>query len=85
MTSNSVCFQVNDYASFLSYGQNGCGNTPLALTFFITFHIIYSLILMPTLMGIIFDSYNEVYIDESACVNKFQLRKVKEEWKKFDP
>lgn len=40
---------------------------------------------MPTLMGIIFDSYNEVYIDESACVNKFQLRKVKEEWKKFDP
>ncbi len=58
MTSNSVCFQVNDYASFLSYGQNGCGNTPLALAFFITFHIIYSLILMPTLMGIIFDSYN---------------------------
>jgi hypothetical protein len=53
-----VCYDVHDYSTFLIYGQNGCGNTGLALAFFLSFHIIYSLILMPTLMGIIFDSYN---------------------------
>jgi hypothetical protein len=58
MASNFVCYDVHDYSTFLIYGQNGCGNTGLALAFFLSFHIIYSLILMPTLMGIIFDSYN---------------------------
>ena len=63
----------------------GCGDKAKSYAFFLSFHIIYSLILMSSMIAIIFDAYDEVRTEEEAMVNKFQLIQVKEQWKQYDP
>lgn len=85
LSPNSVCFDIFDYESFAIHGQNGCGYTVITLFYYISFNLIFSLILLPTLMGIIFDEYNECFIEENTPFNKFQLVKIKKAWQEYDP
>ena len=74
---NFVCFEVLTYDDYLIYGQNGCGNKIMSYGFFLSFHIIYSLILISTVMAITVDAYSQVHKEEHAQVNKFQLEEVR--------
>jgi len=38
----------------------GCGNQVVGYIFFLSFHLIYSLILLSTLLAVIVDAYSEV-------------------------
>lgn len=62
----------------------GCGNKAISALFFITFHVIYSLLLMSTLMAVIADSYSEVKLEEETYVNKFLLYEVRNAWAEVD-
>lgn len=55
---NFVCYDILSYADFVKYGQMGCGSKVSSYIFFLSFHIIYSLILMSTMIAIIFDAYS---------------------------
>ena len=85
MSPNWVCFEINSFEDFKRYGQNGCGSLGWAISFFLTFHIIYSLILMSTFMTLIVDAYSEVRQEENSHITRFVLEKVRELWSKSDP
>lgn len=55
---NFVCYDILSYQDFVTYGQMGCGSKAASYIFFLSFHIIYSLILMSTMIAIIFDAYS---------------------------
>lgn len=57
---NSVCFDIYSYDDFVKYGRMGCGNRVAGYIFFLSFLIIYSLILLSTLLAVIVDAYSEV-------------------------
>ena len=82
---NFVCHSVTTYSEYLQYGKNGCGSGFKSYTFFLTFHLIYAIILLPTLMAVIVEAYSQIRREEEAVVNKFQLQEIKEEWKNYDP
>ena len=60
LSPNFICQNIYSYDEFQQYGQMGCGNNYMSYTFFLSFHIFYSLLLMSTLMAVIVDSYSEV-------------------------
>lgn len=76
ISPNFVCFDINSYEDFIRYGQMGCGSKAYSYAFFLSFHLIFSLVLMPTLMAVTFDVYSEVIREEEALVTKFQLQEV---------
>jgi hypothetical protein len=54
----------------------GCGKPVAGLIFFLSFQLIYTMILLSTLMAVIVDAYSEVRREEESMVNKFQLEEV---------
>lgn len=58
LSSDFICFDILSYQDFEHYGQMGCGGKYQSYFFFMSFHLIYSLILMPTMMAVIFDTYS---------------------------
>jgi hypothetical protein len=85
MKPNFICFDVHNFEDYQKYGLNGCGNIALSYGFFITFHLIYSIILMSSLIATIFDAYCEVKEQEEMLISEFQLEEVTEGWLHFDP
>ena len=73
MSPDWVCFKIDSFDKFQKYGQYGCGNLWLAIFFFISFHIFYSLLLMSTLMTLIVDAYSEVRQEENSHITRFVL------------
>ena len=63
----------------------GCGKPVAGLIFFLSFQLIYTMILLSTLMAVIVDAYSEVRREEESMVNKFQLEEVQKEWENYDP
>jgi len=57
MQPNSVCFDLYSYNDFVEHGRMGCGS-PVGYVFFLSFHVVYSLILLSTLLAIIVDAYS---------------------------
>lgn len=85
MTSNFICFEIDSYGDYLRHGRYGCGSQLKSYLFFFSFHIIYSMIMLSSLLANIFNSYCEVKKQEEITVNEFQLERVLEEWTNFDP
>lgn len=63
----------------------GCGNKALSYTFFLSFHVFYSMLLMSSVMAVIVDSYSDVKREEEAPITKLVLEKVRSAWAKIDP
>ena len=55
-----ICFDIQNYEDFQKYGQNGCGNPISSNFFFLNFHMVYTLMIMPTFFGFIANAYSEV-------------------------
>lgn len=55
-----LCTPIYTYAEYLVSGQNGCGNAAMSYIFFLSFHILYSMLLMSTIMAVIVDIYSQV-------------------------
>lgn len=73
MKPNFICFDVHNFEDYQKYGLNGCGSIAFSYGFFITFHLIYSIILMSSLIATIFDAYCEVKEQEEMLISEFQL------------
>ena len=84
MAPNFICFQINTFEEYARYGLNGCGSKLKSYLFFLTFHIIYSMIMLTTLTASIFNSFCEAKKQEEITINEFQLEKVVEEWINYD-
>lgn len=54
---NSVCYDLYSYNDFVEHGRMGCGSS-VGYIFFLSFHVVYSLILLSTLLAIIVDAYS---------------------------
>ena len=55
---NFVCFEIWSYADFSEHGQMGCGNYYLSISYFLSFHVLYSLILFSMLVTLVVDAYS---------------------------
>jgi hypothetical protein len=61
---NAICYDIKNYSDYAKYGRMGCGSPTAAYIFFLSFLVIYTQILMSTLMAIIFDAYSDVRREE---------------------
>lgn len=57
---NSVCYEIHSYSDFLQHGRMGCGRPTAGYIFFLSFQLIYTMILLSTLLAVIVDAYSEV-------------------------
>ena len=55
---NSVCFDMYSYDDFIQHGRMGCGSPVAGYIFFLSFQVIYTIILLSTLLAIIVDAYS---------------------------
>jgi hypothetical protein len=79
-----ACVYMNDYDDFVQYGYNGCG-TPSAYLFYITFHLIISLVILNLFIASIIDTYEEHVKSEESAISKYQLNDVLSLWLNYDP
>lgn len=82
---NFICNAIYSYEDYMEYGQTGCGSKISSYLYFLSFHVLFSLVLMSTLMAIITDSYSTVLKEENAKITKFLLYRVQRAWSKYDP
>ncbi|CAD8058415.1 unnamed protein product [Paramecium primaurelia] len=79
-----ACIEIDDYQDFLVYGYNGCG-TNIAYVYFITFHLIFSLVLLNLFIASILGAYEEHAKQEQNAISKYQLNDVLSYWVEYDP
>lgn len=61
---------MSTYEEYLIYGFNGCG-TPYAYIYFISFHIIFSLMILNLLIASVLVAYEEHVKSEESAVSKY--------------
>ena len=66
------------------HGQNGCGQGLIAHVFFMSFHYIFSLFVVPVLVALIVDSYAGIRRLENSLITKKLLARITEEWSNID-
>ena len=81
---NFVCFEISTYEEFQVYGQNGCGRGLIADAFFLSFHYLFSLFVMPVFIALIVDSYADLRRLENSFITKKLLANITEEWTNID-
>ncbi|CAD8095701.1 unnamed protein product [Paramecium sonneborni] len=81
---NFACNYMSNYNDYLIYGFNGCG-TPYAYLYFISFHIIFSLMILNLLIASVLVAYEEHVKSEESAVSKYQLNDVLSLWRNYDP
>ncbi|CAD8074658.1 unnamed protein product [Paramecium sonneborni] len=79
-----ACIEIETYEDFQKYGYNGCG-TKLAYVYFITFHLIFSLVLLNLFIASILGAYEEHAKQEQNAISKYQLNDVLSYWVDYDP
>lgn len=84
ISSNSVCFPIASYSDYMKYGQMGCGNPFIAVLFFLSYHIILSMMLMTMFVAVVLDAYKEAYQREVSAVTDSHLGAILELWGEFD-
>lgn len=70
-----ACVDIQNYADFVEYGFNGCG-TKLSYVYFISFHMIFSLMVLNLLIASILGAYDEFTKNEESAISKYQLQDV---------
>lgn len=61
---------MSTYEDYLIYGFNGCG-TRYAYLYFISFHIIFSLMILNLLIASVLVAYEEHVKSEESAVSKY--------------
>lgn len=64
------CIDINNYAEFLEYGINGCG-TKSAYIYYLSFHLIFSLMILNLFIASVLGSYEEHVKDEESAISKY--------------
>ena len=85
MRPDSVCFEISSYTEFTRLGQNGCGHGLLAHVFFLSFHYVFSLFVVPVLVALIVDSYADLRRLEQSLITRRLLNRITIEWTNIDP
>jgi len=80
---NFVCRAVPSYYDYEKYGLEGCGSW-WAYPFFLSFHILFSLIILNLFVAIVLTHYDDEFKAHQSAINKYQLKGIKEEWRLSD-
>ncbi|CAD8180886.1 unnamed protein product [Paramecium pentaurelia] len=81
---NFACNYMSTFDDFQKYGFNGCG-TPYAYLYFVSFHLIFSLMILNLLIASVLGAYEEHVKSEESAVSKYQLNDVLSLWRNYDP
>jgi hypothetical protein len=65
-----ACLDIEDYAGFHKHGYNGCGSK-FAYLYFITFHLIFSLVILNLFIASLLGAYEEHAKSEKSAINKY--------------
>ncbi|CAD8060541.1 unnamed protein product [Paramecium primaurelia] len=83
-TSDFACIYINDYQDYQEHGYNGCG-TYWAYAYYISFHLIFSLVILNLFIASILGAYEEHVKSEQSAISKYQLHDVLNHWAQYDP
>ncbi|CAD8086353.1 unnamed protein product [Paramecium sonneborni] len=78
-----ACMNIESYAEFSIVGFNGCGSN-LTYPFFISFILVFSLMILNLLVANIIGAYEQYHKSEQSAISKYQLLDVMEQWAQFD-
>lgn len=81
---NNICFDISDFEGYSLYGLMGCGLNE-AYIFFISFIIIFTLVLLNLFVAIILEAFSETSKNEDSLIPPAEILNFKKEWAKFDP
>ena len=84
ISPNFYCYDVRNYEDFLKYGYMGCG-TRWGYLFFLSFHLIYSLIIFNLFIAMIITAFDEESKALKNAISRYQLKNINNLWKKYDP
>lgn len=79
-----ACLDINSYAEYEEFGLRGCG-TKIAYAYFITFHLIFSLVIMNLFIASLIETFFENARSEKSAVTKFQQTDILKLWQSYDP
>ena len=80
---NFACIYMDSYEDFVKYGFNGCG-TSYAYLFYISFHLVFSLMILNLFIASILGAYEEHVKQEESAISKYQLNDVLTLWRNYD-
>ncbi|CAD8076090.1 unnamed protein product [Paramecium sonneborni] len=83
-TPDFACIYINDYQNYQTHGFNGCG-TYWAYAYYISFHLIFSLVILNLFIASILGAYEEHVKSEQSAISKYQLHDVLNYWAQYDP
>ncbi|CAD8084517.1 unnamed protein product [Paramecium sonneborni] len=78
-----ACINIESYSEFSEVGFNGCGSN-LTYPFFISFILVFSLLILNLLVANIIGAYEQYHKSEQSAISKYQLLDVMELWSQFD-
>ncbi|CAD8172269.1 unnamed protein product [Paramecium octaurelia] len=78
-----ACINIESYEEFQEIGFNGCGSN-LSYPFFISFILVFSLMILNLLVANILGAYEQYHKSEQSAISKYQLLDVMELWSQFD-
>jgi hypothetical protein len=76
-----ACVDITNYDDFVEHGFNGCG-TKLAYLYYISFHLIFSILIVNIFIASVLLAYEEHVKSEESAVSKYQLNDVLDLWVK---
>ena len=65
-----ACIYMATHQDFLNHGYNGCGTT-YAYLFYISFHLIFSLMILNLFIASIIGAYEEHVKQEESAISKY--------------
>ncbi|CAD8145327.1 unnamed protein product [Paramecium pentaurelia] len=83
-TPDFACIYIKDYYDYQEHGFNGCG-TYWAYAYYISFHLIFSLVILNLFIASILGAYEEHVKSEQSAISKYQLHDVLNYWAQYDP
>lgn len=85
LTPKAVCFLLASYEEYKKYGQMGCGSPGLAVVYYLSYHLVLSMMLMTMFVAVVLDAYKEAYQREASAVTDSHLGSILKLWSEFDP
>lgn len=81
---NFVCYDISDYDTYLEKGLMGCGSS-LAWIYFISFQLIFTMILLNLLIAVIIEAFEETSKAEAFLIPQSNYEDAVEQWGRHDP
>ena len=78
-----VCYEISNYQEYVEKGLMGCGNA-LSYAYFISFQLIFTMILLNLFIAVILKAFEETSKSESFMIPDHNIDQFVERWKKKD-